>query len=707
MEAGANRRGSTGLGIGEVALDDAIDPSLGLTVSDCREPQILARKICRIADLKISQAEEIVARTPSGTLRRFLQALKAEPLPPDDVSSLTTLFRDLVSVVESRDFLTDAFRNGQSVLCEGAHGTLIDRDCGFPPYVTRRRTTAGTVRAMLDGLDVHPRVLTVGILRAIAFRHGPGPFVTEDDAAFAHIEERHNKANHWQGDPRHGWFDAVTARYAVACNRKVDVIAVTMLDQLALLPALYVSTGYLMPSRLADEGGAYRNGAPRMPRWMCAAYGRSVPRVHVSPPSAGKCRPLLALLARRDTARRSGPSFRSAHPRLSRLRGVAEGAGSTAGHPVLRSATRRQDGDGRVLEAVLIKLHAQDERKALFARRPGAPLVAAALDLQSFGLLNEALGPRLSHLVLDLVSGALATCLEAASTRRQSCLWTTSLGDEHYLFSAPDRGKAEEALGEIDAAIRHVIETLRESFAPVRVMMCGSPQVHCLPPDMHDVLGQCGILAASVSSDAIFDALACLPAGRDVHTHARFLDRALGAALSVVPHDPAARRGWTMAPLLGIDGLWDGHGPQHAVRRRSLISSCRSSPTMELLRSPHAARMRRDMRLMRPPSGVRSTPARARGREPSRRFDRWRRTLAAMSSVSAAGSSFWSLTWWLRGNRTTNRDRFVEGADRPHHPGFADRFSRITIGRSRTGLRGVIGGLPIGWFRGVSDEACC
>ena len=76
-----------------------------------------------------------------------------------------------MSVVESRDFLTDAFRNGQSVLCEGAHGTLIDRDCGFPPYVTRRRTTAGTVRAMLDGLDVTPA------FSRSAFS-GPSPSVT-------------------------------------------------------------------------------------------------------------------------------------------------------------------------------------------------------------------------------------------------------------------------------------------------------------------------------------------------------------------------------------------------------------------------------------------------------------------------------------------------------------------------------------------------
>jgi adenylosuccinate synthase len=302
VEAGANRRGSTGLGIGEVALDEAIDPSLVLTVSDCREPQILARKIRRIADLKISHAEDIVARTPSDMLRRFLQTLKAEPVPPDAVSSLTTLFRDLVSVVESRDFLTDAFRNGQSVLCEGAHGTLIDRDCGFPPYVTRRRTTAGTVRAMLDALDVHPRALTVGILRAIAFRHGPGPFVTQDDAAFAHIEERHNKANHWQGEPRHGWFDVVTARYAAGCNRQVDVIAATMLDQLALLPALYVSTGYLMPSRLADEGGAYLDTGPRDD---ASVHVRGIRPVCPQSPRLtallAKCRPLLAPLARRDT----------------------------------------------------------------------------------------------------------------------------------------------------------------------------------------------------------------------------------------------------------------------------------------------------------------------------------------------------------------------------------------------------------------------
>ena len=362
---------------------------------------------------------------------------------------------------------------------------------------------------------------------------------------------------------------------------------------------------------------------------------------------------------------------------------------------------------------MLIKLHAQGEREALFARRPGAPLVAAALDLQAFGLLNEVLGPRLSHLVLDLVSGALATCLEAASTRWQSRLWTTSLGDEHYLFSAPDRGEAEEVVGEIDAAVRHVTETLKESFAPVRVMMYGSP-LHCLPPDMHDVLGQCGILAASVSPDAMFDALACLPAGRDVDAHARFLDRAWDGAVSVVPHDlygPGGKDGrWRLAfPGIRL-ALGTVTGPQHAQSVDDSLDFILQElgRTMELLRSANAARMRRDMRLGAPAFRC---PVAARSSEGAGALPSIRQMEKDIGRdvVSVSG---WQLvlvkpTWRLCGNpdRPTEIGSLKELISRTN-PGFADRFLAHHHRALADWFSGApAGGAPSGWFRGVSGRS--
>jgi len=302
IESGVHRRGSTGLGVGEVVLDASIDPTLTLTVSDCRDPQTLSRKMARIVELKISHAEEIVARSSSDALRRFLEELKSEPFSPDHITSLTAMFRDLVAVADSESFLADTFRQGRSVMCEGAHGTLIDRECGFPPYVTRRCTTVAAARAMLDALDVQARVVTVGIIRGVAFRHGPGPFVTQDDAAFAHVVEAHNKENYWQGKPRYGWFDIVATRYAMDCNQNLDVIAVTMLDQLVPLSELYVATGYVLPTQMADTCQDHLD-IERLDD--ASLLVRGIRRVKPQKPRLTalliECRPALTSLGRRGT----------------------------------------------------------------------------------------------------------------------------------------------------------------------------------------------------------------------------------------------------------------------------------------------------------------------------------------------------------------------------------------------------------------------
>jgi adenylosuccinate synthase len=308
VASGGARRGSTGLGVGEAVLDAASHPLLSLTAADCRVGVDLQRRIARIAEHKIAQAEDIVARLPCRALRGFVEALKAGPFSADDVSALATMFRDVVTIEDSRCYLERAFGQGRNVLCEGAHGTLIDRDHGFAPHVTRRSTTAGPTRAFLEALETRSRIVTIGIVRAVAFRHGPGPFVTEEDAAFRHLVEAHNRENSWQGRPRYGWFDSVATRYALACNDNPEIIAVTMLDLLLSLRELHVATGYALPIRLAEQASELLDTNPL--DW-------GLLRVHAIRPtdSPGRaclarlldqCRPILIPLAKRGAETSDG-----------------------------------------------------------------------------------------------------------------------------------------------------------------------------------------------------------------------------------------------------------------------------------------------------------------------------------------------------------------------------------------------------------------
>src|SRR5690625_6747933 len=69
-------------------------------------------------------------------------------------------------------------REGDSILFEGAQGSLLDIDHGTYPYVTSSNTTAG---AAASGSGVGPLYLdyVLGITKAYTTRVGSGPFPTE------------------------------------------------------------------------------------------------------------------------------------------------------------------------------------------------------------------------------------------------------------------------------------------------------------------------------------------------------------------------------------------------------------------------------------------------------------------------------------------------------------------------------------------------
>jgi adenylosuccinate synthase len=253
--AGSARRGSTGQGVGEAVLDARRDSALALTVADCLDADMLRRKASRIFEAKVAEAEEIASRYRNRIVSDLLRHLKDDPFGEDHVSSLAMLFSSLIKVEESCEYLARVFAEGQAVMCEGAHGTLIDQGYGFPPFVTRRSTTALPILGMLQSIIVDARLFTVGVARAVAFRHGPGPFVTED--ANAALAEKHNLDNPWQGKPRYGWFDAVAAKYAFDCNRRPDAVAVTMLDGLSKLLDPQMAHSYAIPIAESDDADQY------------------------------------------------------------------------------------------------------------------------------------------------------------------------------------------------------------------------------------------------------------------------------------------------------------------------------------------------------------------------------------------------------------------------------------------------------------------
>jgi adenylosuccinate synthase len=227
--------GTTRRGIGPCYADKA--GRLGIRVQDLLDPKILRQKI------EVALAERNV------WLERVYGA---EPLALEDVAGRYERFAQrLRPYVADTSLLVDrALRDGDSVLCEGAQGTLLDLDHGTYPFVTSSNPLAG---AAATGLGIGPNRIdtVVGVAKAYVTRVGEGPFPTEIEGADQErVRDLGREFGTTTGRQRRcGWLDLVALRYAVRVNG-IDSLALTKLDVLSSFGELPVCVRY----RLQDGG---------------------------------------------------------------------------------------------------------------------------------------------------------------------------------------------------------------------------------------------------------------------------------------------------------------------------------------------------------------------------------------------------------------------------------------------------------------------
>ena len=151
--------GTTRRGIGPAYADKAA--RLGIRVQDLLDPKILRQKI------EVALAEKNV------WLERVYEQ---EPLELDDVASRYEGYAQrLRPFVADTSLLVDrALSDGQSVLLEGAQGTLLDLDHGTYPFVTSSNPIAG---AAATGIGIGPTRIdaVIGVSKAYVTRVGAGP----------------------------------------------------------------------------------------------------------------------------------------------------------------------------------------------------------------------------------------------------------------------------------------------------------------------------------------------------------------------------------------------------------------------------------------------------------------------------------------------------------------------------------------------------
>lgn len=221
--------GTTGRGIGPAYEDKA--SRRGLRVGDLFNPELFASKLKEVLSYHNFMLTEYY---------------KVEAVDYDTVLTQALEVAELLKslVVDVTEVLDNARKAKQSIMFEGAQGTLLDIDHGTYPYVTSSNTTVGGVAT---GAGFGPLNIdyVLGIVKAYTTRVGSGPFPTELDCEVGqHLGVKGHEFGATTGRKRRtGWFDAVAMRRAVQLN-SITGFCLTKLDVLDGLESLSICTGY-------------------------------------------------------------------------------------------------------------------------------------------------------------------------------------------------------------------------------------------------------------------------------------------------------------------------------------------------------------------------------------------------------------------------------------------------------------------------------
>ena len=232
---GANRHGSTGMGIGEtVAYDLAVrqGAAAGDLVGNFRAPGAVmagvdAPRVGMLRDrARLVQALDALAFFAAPLVAQVADEDVEMPEVGELADALVEIGAHLNIPADFDAELGVALAAG-TVIFEGAQGVLLDEYAGFHPHTTWARVTPGALRAEL--IAAGHEVFTLGITRAYMTRHGDGPMPSE---AALDLPELHNTDGRYMGGMRAGHLDLPALRYAAAACGGLDGIAVTHLDAL-------------------------------------------------------------------------------------------------------------------------------------------------------------------------------------------------------------------------------------------------------------------------------------------------------------------------------------------------------------------------------------------------------------------------------------------------------------------------------------------
>lgn len=233
---GKNRVGTTGKGIGPAYTDK------------------ISRQGLRVGDILDHFEEKYAAHKA-----RHEETLRQLGYTDYDITDVERRWMEGVEymkqfpIVDSEHEINHYLREGKSVLCEGAQGTMLDVDFGSYPFVTSSNTICA---GACTGLGIGPNKIgrVMGIMKAYCTRVGAGPFPTE---LFDETGRRIRDLGHEYGavtgrERRCGWIDLVALRYAIMVSGVTELIMMKS-DVLDEFDTIKACVAYRQNGQLTDR----------------------------------------------------------------------------------------------------------------------------------------------------------------------------------------------------------------------------------------------------------------------------------------------------------------------------------------------------------------------------------------------------------------------------------------------------------------------
>lgn len=223
-ERGDDKIGTTQKGIGP-AYEDKVKRE-GLRLVDFQS-----------ADAVVDHCRRKVGELPEG----WEKYESTSPDPEELAQEYLEYYEELKPLlVDGPAVLEQAYNSGESVLFEGAQGTLLDIDFGSYPYVTSSNSSVGGI-VTGAGFPGHHIDSVVGVAKAYLTRVGKGPFPAELEGEMGEwLREQGGEYGATTGRPRRcGWLDLPLLNYSSRVNGFTN-LALTKLDVLSGLDEIKV-----------------------------------------------------------------------------------------------------------------------------------------------------------------------------------------------------------------------------------------------------------------------------------------------------------------------------------------------------------------------------------------------------------------------------------------------------------------------------------